>query len=81
MNIYSFKEKLSKITPTNKNPIYNSHLYWSQKPYNITDLLISEFTEEGEYVFDPFMGSGVSLLEAVKLNRKGLGVEINELPI
>lgn len=81
MDIYSIKKKISKIKPTNKNPLYQSHLYWSQKPFNISDLLIEELTEEGDIVFDPFMGSGVTVIESVYLNRKSIGVEINELPI
>ncbi|WP_062349912.1 DNA methyltransferase [Bacillus kwashiorkori] len=81
MDIYSIKQKISEIKPTNRNPLYQSHLYWSQKPFNISDLLIEELTEEGDIVFDPFMGSGVTIFESVLLNRKSIGVEINELPI
>lgn len=81
MDLYSLKQKISGIKPTNRNPLYQSHLYWSQKPFNISDLLIEELTEEGDIVFDPFMGSGVSIIESVLLNRKSVGVEINELPI
>lgn len=69
------------MKPTNRNPLYQSHLYWSQKPFNISDLLIKELTNEGEIVFDPYMGSGVTVIESVLLNRKGIGVEINDLPI
>lgn len=81
MDLHSLKQKISEIKPTNRNPLYNSHLYWSQKPFNITDLLIEELTGEGDIVFDPFMGSGVTIIESVLLNRKSIGVEINELPI
>ncbi|PWN86012.1 DNA methyltransferase [Bacillus altitudinis] len=81
MDLYSLKQKISGIKPTNRNPLYQSHLYWSQKPFNISDLLIEELTEEGDIVFDPFMGSGVTIIESVLLNRKSVGVEINELPI
>ena len=81
MDLYSLKQKISKIKPTNRNPLYQSHLYWSQKPFNISDLLIEELTKEGDIVLDPFMGSGVTIIESVLLNRKSVGVEINELPI
>ncbi|MEK5391472.1 DNA methyltransferase [Margalitia sp. FSL K6-0131] len=81
MDLLSIKRKISQITPTNRNPLYQSHLYWSQKPYNICDILIEELTEEGDIIFDPFMGSGVTIIEAALHNRKGVGVEINELPI
>lgn len=82
-NIEIVKERIANIIATNKNDIYNSHLYWSQKPYNICDVLIEELTKEGEVIFDPFMGSGVTIIEAIKSNykRKAIGCDINEVPI
>ena len=38
--------------------------------------LIQWYTNEGEVVFDPFAGVGSTLYQAVKLKRKGLGVEL-----
>ncbi|KMP11131.1 hypothetical protein UR09_04295 [Candidatus Nitromaritima sp. SCGC AAA799-A02] len=37
------------------------------------------FTKPGDLVFDPFMGSGTTLVEAHTLGRKSLGTDINEL--
>ena len=58
-------------------------LYWSQKPYNVTDLILDLFTKEGSTVMDPFMGSGVTLIESLnkKYNLKSIGVDINDVPI
>lgn len=83
ININKIKSELSNITPTNKSKIYNTHLYWSQKAFNISDYLIKELTDEGEVVFDPFLGSGVTVLEAVKNgnNRAAIGCDINEMPL
>lgn len=81
--IERIKEQLKSIIPSKNNPIYNSHIYWSQKPYNICDLLIETFSNKGDTIFDPFLGSGVTLLEAVKdkYSRYAIGCEINEAPI
>jgi site-specific DNA-methyltransferase (adenine-specific) len=38
--------------------------------------LILASTNRGDFVFDPFMGVGSSLVAAKKLNRKFLGIEI-----
>lgn len=38
---------------------------------------IDNFSEEGEYVLDPFTGSGTTLVEAYRRNRKALGIEID----
>jgi len=39
--------------------------------------LISEFSVDGQFVVDPFVGSGTTLVEAARLNRKAFGTEIN----
>lgn len=60
------KKRIRETKPTSRNPVYNSHLYWSQKSYNIIDLIIEELSDPGDIIFDPFMGSGVTILESVK---------------
>lgn len=58
-------------------------MYWSQKSFNITDALIDGLSKPGEIVFDPFMGSGVTIIESVidKYSRNAIGVDINDVPI
>lgn len=82
-NLEVAKERIRNISPSKNNPLYNSHIYWSQKAFNVCDILIEELTNEGETIFDPFMGSGVSILEAVqkKYCRKAIGCEINDAPL
>ncbi|MHC4424000.1 MAG: DNA-methyltransferase [Planctomycetota bacterium] len=48
----------------------------TQKPEKLLAKLILASTNEGDFVFDPFMGVGSSLVAAKKLNRRFLGVEI-----
>ena len=57
--------------------IYALHKYWGKKPYNIISDFIQKYTEENDIVLDPFLGSGVSVLEAVFNKRKGIGIDIN----
>lgn len=57
--------------------IYALHKYWGKKPYNIIADFIQKYTEEEDIVLDPFVGSGVSVLEAVFNKRKGVGIDIN----
>lgn len=42
---------------------------------------IEHFTEPGDLVFDPFVGGGTTLVEAMRLGRAGVGSDINELAI
>jgi len=83
VDIPAVKKRIYNAKATNRNPIYDTHLYWSQKPYNICDILIESFSKEGDTVFDPFLGSGVTLLQAVSSThkRRAIGCEINEAPL
>lgn len=83
VTIEEIKQRIAQAAATNRNPLYDSHLYWAQKPYNICDLLIEAFSQPGDLVFDPFLGSGVTVLEAVKneYRRRAVGCEINEAPL
>lgn len=46
--------------------------------YDIVDRAIVQYTEPGEWVFDPFGGLMTVPFRAVKLKRKGVGVELNK---
>ena len=50
----------------------------TQKPEKLIAKLILASSNEGDFVFDPFLGSGTTAVVAKKLNRKYGGVEINE---
>lgn len=49
----------------------------SQKPISVIKHLVSCLSEEGETVFDGFMGSGTTGLACLQMNRKFIGVEIS----
>jgi len=46
--------------------------------FDLADRAINQYTMEGETVFDPFAGIGTVPLRALKLKRKGFGVELAE---
>lgn len=48
------------------------------KPLPIMQWLVGRVSRPGETVFDPFAGSGTTLLAAKNLGRKAIGVEIEE---
>lgn len=83
VNMDSLKCTLSEISPSKNNPMYNSHMYWSQKSFNICDALIDSLSNSGDVIFDPFLGSGVITLEAIKkdLSRSAIGCDINDMPL
>ncbi len=83
VNIDLLKKSLCDLLPTKNNSMYNSHMYWAQKPFNICDTLIDSLSNKGDVVFDPFLGSGVTTLEAIKtdLSRCAIGCDINDMPL
>ncbi len=51
--------------------------YPTQKPLALLDRIISSHSNPGDLVFDCFMGSGTTLLSALKLGRRFIGADIN----
>lgn len=58
---------------------YLMHKYWGRKAHNVVGEYISCFTKEGDTILEPFMGSGVTVIESVKQKRKVIGLDINPM--
>ena len=58
---------------------YGVHPYFTRRPANVVRTYIKRFTQTGESVLDPFGGSGVTAIEAMLLNRRGIHNDINPL--
>ena len=50
----------------------------TQKPEDLIGYLIGKSSNENDLVFDPFMGSGTTLMAARKLGRSAIGIDIEE---
>jgi len=55
------------------------HSYPARFIPQIPNMFIQLFTQEGDTVLDPFAGCGTTLVEAMLLNRKAIGVDMNPL--
>lgn len=75
--IDDIKEKEISHKAKSYTGLYALHKYWGKKPYNIMADFIRKYTSPNEIVLDPFLGSGVSVTEAVFRGRKGFGIDIN----
>ena len=60
-------------------PHYLLHRYWGRKAHNIVSHYILKYTNNEELVLDPFQGSGIVIIEALKNHRKAIGVDINPI--
>ncbi len=52
--------------------------YWGNFIPQIPNQLLRRYTKKGEWVLDPFLGSGTTLIECKRLGRNGVGVELNK---
>jgi len=60
-------------------PAEINYLHWYPAPFipQIPAILIKALSEKEDIIFDPFAGSGVTLIEAARLKRKFIGMDIN----
>ena len=61
-NILEFRKVKGTVHPT-------------QKPIELMEYLLKTYTNEGDIVLDNTMGSGTTILAAIKNNRIGIGIE------
>lgn len=54
------------------------NLHDTEKPVELMQILISNSTNEGDVVLDPFMGIGATPIAAKKIKRRYIGIEIDK---
>lgn len=74
-----FINELNNNKKNKRLGIHSFHRYYGKLIPAIPETAINIFSNKGELVFDPFMGSGTTGVESLKLGRKFLGVDINPL--
>ena len=63
-NVLEFKKTNNKLHPT-------------QKPVDMIEFMISKFSDKGDVILDPFMGSGSTAVACINTNRSFIGIEID----
>ena len=77
---YSENYEADKLLPISllKFKSVNKPLHPTQKPVDLLEYLIKTYTNEGELVLDFTMGSGSTGVACMNLNRKFIGIELDE---
>ena len=52
--------------------------YWGNFIPQIPNQLLRRYTKKEEWILDPFLGSGTSLIEAQRLGRNAVGIELSK---
>jgi len=52
--------------------------YWGNFIPQIPNQMLKRYTKKGDWVLDPFVGCGTTLIEGQRLGRNGIGVELQE---
>jgi site-specific DNA-methyltransferase (cytosine-N4-specific) len=74
-----FKKQLEKNKKIKRFGIHSFHRYYGKLIPSIPFTAVNLFTKEDDLILDPFCGSGTTGVEAIKLNRKFIGLEVNPL--
>ncbi len=60
---------------------HSIHDYPAMLHYKLVNNLIKNYSSKDSVVYDPFCGSGVSIIESLKLERQVIGTDINPLAL
>lgn len=58
---------------------HNFYLYPARFSPEVARSVIASFSKPGEWVLDPFMGGGTSIIEGLALGRRMIGMDLNAL--
>lgn len=77
----TFKKPIKRIVFKQQGFITDSkdvRQHPTQKPSELVQMLIEQYSNEGDIILDPFLGSGTTAVASVRTNRHYIGYEIDD---
>ena len=79
VDVYTPEHINYALVEDTRPPMYKAMKYWGRKPHNIWSDYIEHYCPKDGVVLDPFMGSGISTFESLKIGRKIISTDLNPL--
>jgi DNA modification methylase len=76
-DIYEVEPFARDITEGKNDPIYNAHSYHTKVPPKAIEPYILHYTKPGDLILDPFCGSGMTGVSALRTGRKAILIELS----
>ena len=67
------------MLPMSLEPLHRFHSYCARFPSEIVEEALAQYTKPGDAVFDPFCGSGTTLVASLVHRRRVTGTDIDIL--
>jgi SAM-dependent methyltransferase len=69
------------MTPSSLELLHRFHPYCARFPSEIVEAVLEQYSKPGDSVFDPFCGSGTTLVASLVKKRKVVGIDIDPLAV
>ncbi|MDR1372417.1 MAG: type I restriction enzyme HsdR N-terminal domain-containing protein [Dysgonamonadaceae bacterium] len=60
---------------------FGVHGYFTRQSWNVVREYIMNYSRPGDFVLDPFGGSGITIVEALMSGRKGVNIDLNPMAV